>query len=214
MRSTDTLIDTLSARVAPVRRRSVRREAGTLLALGMAELALLLMAHGLRPDMGQVITSPYMMWKIGSMALLAAVTCTVAVRSFVPPAPSLRGLQLAAIMAGLVMLVGPLVATAADGERSLLDRLSPVHGLFCAGAIIVLALPMIVLLTVLMRQAAPVRPDRSALATGLAASTCGALIFTACCPMNDPLYIIVWYSAGVGIVTAAARWVLPRRFRL
>jgi len=52
------------------------------------------------------------------------------------------------------------------------------------------------------------------LTAGLAASLCGALIFTACCPMNDPLYIVVWYSAGIGAVTAAARWLLPRRFRL
>jgi hypothetical protein len=70
------------------------------------------------------------------------------------------------------------------------------------------------MLALLMRRAAPAHPNASALASGLAASTCGALIFAFCCPMNDPLYIVVWYSAGCAAVTAMARWLLPRRFRL
>ena len=214
MASTESLIHGLSANLAPVQRRSVRLEAGLLLALCAAELALVVMSGAARPDMGRVILSPYMAWKIGGLALLAGVSCTVAMRSFVPPAPSRRGLTLTLGLAACVMIGGIFVTSTADRGRSVLDRLSPAHGLLCAVAIVALAMPVIMLLAVLMRRAAPVRPERSAWAAGLAASTCGALIFTACCPMNDPLYIVVWYSTGVAAVTAAARWLLPRRFRL
>jgi hypothetical protein len=214
MKSTEALILDLSADLAPVQRRDIRREAGALLALGAAELALILMVHGMRPDMGRVISSPYMVWKIGSLALLAGVVCTVALQSFAPLAQSRRGLALTSGLAGLAIIGGAFVTPAADSARTLLDRLSPVHGMMCAVSIAVLALPLMTLLALLMRRAAPVHPKRSALAAGLAASICGALIFTACCPMNDPLYIAVWYSAGIVAVTAAARWLLPRHFRL
>lgn len=212
--STDALILDLSANLAPVKRRDIWREAGAVLALGIAELTLILMAHGMRPDMGRVILSPYMVWKIGSLALLAGVACTTAMRSFAPPARTRLDFALTLGLAGLAIVGGAFVTPAVDSSRSLLDRLSPVHGMLCAVSIVVLALPVMTLLAVLMRRAAPVQPKRSALAAGLAASICGALVFTACCPMNDPLYIIVWYSAGIAAVTAAARWLLPRRFRL
>jgi hypothetical protein len=214
MTSTNALILDLSADLAPVRRRSVPREAAALVGLAAAELALILAVGAMRPDMGRVILSPYMMWKMGSLALLAGVTCTVAIRSFAPPAASRRGLMLALGLALAAIAGGIFVTSAADSGRSLLDRLSPVHGLMCATAITVLAMPIMAALAVLMRRAAPVHPKESALACGLAAATCGALIFTACCPMNDPLYIAVWYSLGVAAVAMAARWLLPRRFRL
>ena len=214
MMSIEALIRDLSADLAPVQQRSVKREAGFLVALGIAELSLLVMVGAMRPDMQRVILSPIMTWKIGSLTLLAGVACTVAIRSFAPPASSRRGLAFTSALAALAIIGGAFVTSAADNGRALIDRLMPVHGLMCAAAIVVLALPMMTFLAVLMRRAAPVHPRRSALATGLAASTCGALIFTVCCPMNDPLYIIVWYSLAVAAVTAAARWFLPRRLRL
>jgi hypothetical protein len=214
MTSTDALIHDLSVDLAPVRRRSQRREAGALLALGAAELALILMAGLMRPDMGRVFLSPFMIWKIGSLVLLASVSCGIAVRTFAPPVPSRRSLGLLLTLAVLTVIGGAVVTSAAENGRPLLERLSPTHGVLCAASIIVLALPILALLGVLMRRAAPVHPRRSALATGLAAATCGALLFAVCCPANDPLYVVVWYSVAVAAVTAAARWLLPRRFRL
>jgi len=155
-----------------------------------------------------------MVWKIGSLTLLAGLSCGLAVRSFAPPIPSRGGTLLVAGAAVLAIVAGVLATPSGEAGRSILERLAPVHGLFCAIAIVVLSLPLMGLLAVLMRRAAPVQPRRSASASGLAAATCGALVFTACCPMNDPLYIVVWYSVGVAAVTAASRWLLPWRFRL
>jgi hypothetical protein len=214
MTSTDALILGLSADLAPVRRRSVRREVGALVVLAAGELALILMAGGMRQDMGEVILSPFMAWKIGGLALLAGVSCAVALRSFAPPAASRRELAFTFALAVLVMVAGVVVTNSAESGQPLIERLAPARGLRCAIAIVVLSLPLMSLLAVLMRRAAPVHPKRSALATGLAAATCGALVFTVCCPANDPLYIAVWYAAGIAAVAAAARWLLPRRFRL
>lgn len=214
MTLTDALIRDLSADLARVKRRSAWREATVLAALAATELALILAVGAMRPDMGRVILSPFMVWKMGSLALLAALAVTIALRSFAPPAASRRGLTLVLGIALLAVLGGSFVTSAADSSRPLLDRLSPVHGLLCATAITVLATPIMAALAVLMRRAAPVRPKESALASGLAAAACGALVFTACCPINDPLYIVVWYALGVVAVALTARWLLPRRFRL
>jgi hypothetical protein len=214
MMSNDALILDLAAGLAPVKRRSALRDSLWLLALAAIEMLLILAVGAMRPDMGRMILSPYMIWKIGSLALLCGMSCTVAMRSFAPPALPRRGLRIVLGLAGLAMIGGLFLASSAESGRSLLDRLAPVHGLLCAVSIVVLSLPMVAMLAVLMRRAAPMQPRQSALASGLAASTCGALAFTICCPMNDPLYIVVWYSVGVAVVTALARWLLPRRFRL
>jgi len=214
MTSTDALILELSAHLAPVQRRSLRREAGMLLALGVLELVLILVLGAMRPDMGRVIASPLMGWKIGSLAILAGVSCTLAVRSFTPSSRRARGVLLLSLLAVLLCVGGAFATSAAENRLSVAERLAPAHGMLCACAIVLLALPLMGLLGILMRRAAPVRPTRSAWMSGIAASTSGALIFTACCPNNDPLYIVTWYSVGVGIVAVAARWLLPRRFRL
>jgi hypothetical protein len=212
--SNSALILDLAADLQPVRRRSMAREALALLALAAAE-ALLIVALGLlRPDMGQIAGSPYMAWKVGSLAILAVITGTAAVRSFSPPASPRRGLTIALAAAGLAIATGTIVASTADSHRGLLARLMPAHGLLCAVSIIVLALPLLAALGLAMRRAAPTDHRASALAAGLAAGITGALVFTLCCPMNDPLYIVVWYCVGCAVVAALGRWLLPRRFRL
>ena len=61
-------------------------------------------------------------------------------------------------------------------------------------------LPIVGLLGALMRRAAPTRPRLSALASGIAAGACGAVVFAFCCPFNDPLYVVV------GILSGAPPW--------
>lgn len=213
MISTDALIRDLSTDLVPVKRRSAPREAAMLAALAGAEIALLVWAGVVRPDMAQVITAPFMLWKMGSLALLAGVSCALALRSLAPPAAPRRGLLLIGL-AALVIVGGMFVTPAADSGRSLLQRLAPVHGMICATAITVLSMPIMAAMAVLMRRAAPVRPRQAAFGCGLGAGTSSALIFTICCPMNDPFYIAVWYSVAVAAVALAARWLLPGRFRL
>jgi len=214
MTSTDALIRNLSADLVAVKRRRMSGEVALLAALGAIELALLLWAGAMRPDIRQVILAPFMLWKIGNLALLAGVASWAAIRSLAPPAVPRRGLRLALALAALAAVGGTMVTPAVDIGRPILERLSPMQGMLCATSIIVLGMPVMATLAVLMRRAAPVRPKQSALACGLAAATSGALIFTVYCPMNDPLYIAVWYSLGVAALALVARLLLPSRFRL
>jgi len=51
------------------------------------------------------------------------------------------------------------------------------------------------------------------LTAGLAAAGWGAFVFAFACPVDDPLYVAVWYSLGCGAVTLLARLVLPHLTR-
>ncbi|MBU3079214.1 NrsF family protein [Sphingomonas quercus] len=212
--SNDALILNLAAGLTPVRRRSMTREALLLLAVAVVEGALIVAAGLMRPDMAQMIGSSFMTWKIGSLAILAGLSCTVAMRSFSPHRSPRRGLRLAVGVAGLAVTVGAFLAFTADIQQPLIARVSPARGMLCAVSIIVLALPLLAVLRAMMRRAAPVFPQSSAFAAGLAAGTSGALVFTLCCPMNDPLYVLIWYCVGCTAVAALGRWLLPRHFRL
>src|SRR3546814_9834663 len=68
--------------LAPGRRRSMLREGGLVLALGVVELALFVSMGVMRPDMHHITGSPFLIWRVGSLGLLAAVACVLAIRSF------------------------------------------------------------------------------------------------------------------------------------
>ncbi|EJL34184.1 NrsF family protein [Novosphingobium sp. AP12] len=212
--SHEPLILDLSSDLAPVRRRNMLREGGLVLALAAAELALFQAMGVMRPDMDHMTGSPFLIWRVGSLGILAVIACVLALRSFAPTARPRKGLMLACAVAILAIVGGAFVTPDGMGERALLDRIDPARGVMCAVSIFVLSLPVALLLGALMRRAAPTQPRLSALASGIAAGACGAFVFAFCCPFNDPLYVVVWYTAGCAAVAAAARWGLPRRFRL
>jgi hypothetical protein len=212
--SNESLIADLSSDLTPVPRRSMLREGGLVLALGAAELMLFLGLGVMRPDMSHMAGSPFLMWRVGSLGLLAVIACVLAIRSFSPTAHPRPGLMLASAIAVAAIVGGAFVTPDGASARALLDRINPTSGILCATWIFALSLPIVALLGALMRRAAPTQPRLSALASGIAAGACGAFVFAFCCPFNDPLYVVVWYSIGCAAVTAVARWCLPRRFRL
>lgn len=212
--SSDLLIDELSADLTPVRRRSLLRETVWLAALGLLEVSLFLAAGLMRKDMSQAILHPFMWWKLGSLAILVLVSASTAIRSFSPIISPRRGLGVIALLIGLAAVTGGVVGPGGAVAATVADRLSPTHGLVCATCIIVLSLPMLGILSLLMRKGASTHAEGSALAVGLAGGSWGAFVFAFCCPVNDPLYIEVWYSVACTIVVLVARFVLPRVVRL
>jgi hypothetical protein len=212
MISHDALIRDLSGRLSPVNRRSALEDATLLLVVGAVELALFLLSLNLMwPDMVQMVSAHHVLWKLGGLLCLFAISSAAAVRSFSPVAPRRRW-SFALVVAGAAMVTGALFAPGHEG--TMLDRLSPLRGMMCSLSILALSLPMMGVLAVLMRRGAPVHPERSALAAGLAAASWGALVFAFCCPIKDPLYVVIWYLVGCFTVTIVSRWLLPKGFRL
>jgi hypothetical protein len=101
----------------------------------------------------------------------------------------------------------------ARGDRALqVDRSAAdwANGVECASKIILLSVPPVIGLGALMRRGAPTDANSTALLVGVAAAAWGAFLFVFACPFNDPLYIVVWYTIGCGIIALLSRVILPR----
>jgi hypothetical protein len=209
----DPLIERLTSELKPVRRRTARRDVLALAFLGAVELGLFLAFGMMRPDMPMAMEHPLFWWKLASLGLIAVVSGAVAILSFDPVRSPRRGLRWIVGLAALCLASGWIIDAAQHGAAALLARLDWPQGLQCLGKMVALSVPAVIGLGLLMRRGAPTDPGGTALAAGLAAAAWGAFVFVFACPVDDPLYVAVWYSLGCGSVTLFARFTLPRLTR-
>ena len=207
--SNEHLIDRLVTDLRPVRRRSIWRGSLLLGLVALLQLALVIGFGGIRQDMPHAMTHPSMWWKLGSLALLAMLAAATAVQSFEPTSSPRRGLRWAMVLIGATIAIGWLIDATGGGAAALIVRLDWRNGVECAFAILLLALPMLVTLGLMMRRGAATDQRGTALAVGLTGAAWGAFVFVFDCRHDDPLYIAVWYAAGVGAVVLLARLILP-----
>ncbi len=206
----DSLIDQLAGDLAPVRPRRFWVDASIMALVAVIELALLFAVGFAHLDMHRMMTQPTMGWRIVSLGVISLVSGFLAVRSF-DPAYSTRGaLRWLALIIAICLASGIVMAGLPTGAASLMQRLDWRSGVQCASKIVLLSIPPLLALAVLGRRGAPTDMRRTTLLIGLAAAAWGAFVFIFACPFNDPLYIVVWYGVGCGIVTLACRFLLPR----
>ena len=74
---------------------------------------------------------------------------------------------------------------------------------FCLRTIPMLALGPLLCLLYVLRRGAPTHPGRTGAWAGLAAGAIGATWYAAHCPDDSPLFVAVWYSLGMLMMTLA-----------
>ena len=206
--TSERLIETLAAGLAPVRPRRLSRDALLLAVIGVGELALLLMRGGARPDLMSGRMRPFFWWKLGTMAAVAAIGFVAALRSFDPTHSPRPGLRYSGVAIGVALAIGWLLDATHRSGQPLIARLQWHNGIACMIAMGLLSLPMIAGLAWLMRRNAPTDRSGTALAAGVAGAAWGAFAFTFACPHDDPLYVAIWYFAGCAVVAVGGRWLL------
>ncbi len=206
--TSERLIDTLAAGLAPVRPRRLSRDAVLLAAIGLVELALLLMLGGARHDLMRVMMQPFIWWKLGTMAAQVVIGGVTALRSLDPTRSPRPGLRRATIAIGVALAVGWLLDATHRSNLPLADRMQWHDGVACMVATALLSLPMVVGLGVLMRRSAPTDRAGTALAAGVASAAWGGFVFSFACPHDDPLYVAIWYFSACALVALAGRWLL------
>ena len=207
--SSDLLLDRLVDELRPVRPSNPRRQLAILLCLAAVELAGFLALGTLRPDVAAALGRAAFWWKMGGLALLAAFGVHIALGSFNPVSSPRSGLRRWAVLVAGLFLVGWVIDVAGQGTSALVARLMWRMGVECLTVMTILSIPPIVALGLMMRRGAPTDRQASSVAVGVAAATWGALIFAFHCPIDDPFYIVFWYSLGVSAITLMARAVLP-----
>ena len=68
-------------------------------------------------------------------------------------------------------------------------------------------------LALALSRGAPTRPLEAARMAGLAAGGWAAAVFALACPVDDPLYTLVWFTFSVGLVALAATLAVPPLLR-
>ncbi len=209
----ESLIDELTEDLTPVKPRRFWADLLVLALIAAVELALLFALGIAHLDLERLATQPTMGWRLVSLGVIALMSGFLAVRSFDPAYSAKDALRWLAVIVALCLAYGLIMDGPPAGTASLLQRLDWRSGIQCASKIVLLSLPPLAALALLCRRGAPTDLRRTPLLSGLAAAAWGAFVFVFACPFNDPLYIVVWYGIACGLVTLAARVMMPRLAR-
>ena len=199
---TQSLIRALSQDAAAGRARLDRR-----LALGFALAAVLAaiiwsVLLGPRPDIAEAAATlrfPFKFVVTLALAGTAALAWRAVARPGTPVAPAA-----ALLLAAPVLLSAGVVAELfAVPEGARMARLIGTNSAVCLTFIpLIGALPLAVLIAAL-RNGAPTRPTLAGAFCGLAAGGLAATFYAAHCTDDSPLFVAVWYTIAIGILTLA-----------
>lgn len=203
----NSLIDTLSDDLQPVRPLSLTRGRALGLAAALFTVVGFLSLYGLRPDLAAGRPAPLILIIAGLFGLTAVAAGWAATRLARPAVGSVN--QTGALWLFGAILILPTVSAIemALGHGVHMDT---AFGLRClswgVGASVITAAA----LTGFLRRGAPVLPEKAGLFTGLAAGSVGALAITLECSGTALSHLAIWHVAIVAVWAVIGRWGLSR----
>jgi hypothetical protein len=207
--NTDDLIHTLATKVRPVRRYALgRRIALGIIGGGVVTLALVAAGLGFRPDLSLAMHSFsfWMKWTYTvSLGILAIVATMRLAR---PEAPPMRWLWLLAVP--ILLLAGIGLGELADTPtRDWLAMWLGQSWLVCPWLVLALSMPIFIGLLWSFRRLAPTRLRAAGAAAGLAAGAWAATLYCLHCPEVSAIFVLTWYSLGIGLAAALGALIGP-----
>jgi hypothetical protein len=200
-KTTDELIQSLSANVPKVAPGAAARRVALGLGLGaLGSAALMLVWFGPRPDIAQAIATPMFWMKLGYAAatgLIAAVLLTRLARPGVRPG-LLAILALAPFALVALMAVARMAQAPPEAHRAMLMGHS---AMVCPWRILVIGLPVLAGAVWAVRGLAPTRLGLAGLAAGGAAGGIGAAVYAIACNETAAPFLAIWYTLGMAAVT-------------
>jgi hypothetical protein len=210
---TEDLVSLLSTGAEAVDLRLTSRR--WLLALGGGSLiAFLLTAWLLKlnPALWHETSKP-MFWVRESYCAVLSVLGFIAVVRLARPGLQLglapMGIPVAVIAMWVLAVVTLVAASPQDRARLILGHTAGV----CPFLIALVAAPLLMAFLWVMRSLAPTRLRWSGAASGFAAGSIGALVYTLHCPELAAPFLAIWYLLGMLIPTAIGAWLGPRVLR-
>jgi hypothetical protein len=211
--NTDDLIAQLSSDVPPVRRHMVGwRIAVGLLAGALVSGAFVVMAMGVRPDLGKAMHGFAFWMKWGYTISLAIAALIMTAQLARPDSGRLRWWWLMAIP--VLLLAGLGVAELVRTPPG--DWLAMWLGqswMVCPWRVLALAMPIFVGLLWSFRRLAPTRLRAAGAAAGLAAGAFAATVYCIHCPEVSAIFVLTWYSLGILLASSLGALLGPRLLR-
>lgn len=210
---TEQVIGRLVAELRPVRRGTPFQAALLLgLVLGV-EVAVMGLSGALRPDMAAAAATASFWWKLATVGVLAVLGGGAMLLSLDPSRSPRAGLRWIVPAVAACLAAGWAIDAVHQDWRGMPHRLDWRSGLQCTKEILLLSMPAAAAIGLMVRRGAPSDAAGTAWAAGVAAAGLGSFAFVFACPYDDPVYVVIWYGLGCGVVAAAARLVLPRLMR-
>ena len=207
---TDELIRAI-AQDSRTRRTSLRgRIAVALVAGGLSALLLYAFTLGPRPDLAHALQSWRFVFKL-AFVFIAFWTAASACSRLTRPDAGFQDVQLRLSIVPLVLFAGITAELASVSAATWHERMVGTNASTCLVSIPSLSAASLVALLVSLRDEAPGSPAASGAAAGLLAATLSAAIYATHCPDDSPLFVAVWYSTAIGIVTLLGA-MLGRKF--
>ena len=212
-RTTDDLIAALSRSVPPVRPHALGRRLGAGLGLGaLLTLALVGGGLGFRPDLWAAVhgSAFWVKWlytaSLGLCALLA--TARLARPDAAPP----RWLWAIALpVVGLAVLGAVQMARVPQGEW--LAMWLGHSWKVCSTLVFALSVPIFTGLLWSFRRLAPTRLRLAGATAGLAAGGWAAALYCLHCPEVSAIFVLTWYTLGIGAACSLGALLGPRLLR-
>jgi hypothetical protein len=190
---------------------SVGRGLALALAIGFAVSALAFtLALGPRSDIAAAAATPRFLLKFVETLLLAATAALLALRLVQPAAriPALAILAAPALLAVAVTIELALVPPAQWPEK-----LIGSNSLVCLTAVPLLSLPILAAALFGLRRGAAAHATLAGAAAGLLASGLAATLYAMHCTDDSPLFVALWYSIAIAVVTALGAFAGKRLLR-
>lgn len=200
--STAQLIAALSADAAS-RPKRVGRPFAVALVCGTAAVAALFgLRLGVRPDVADALATLRFPFKFVLTTVLAATAAALVLR-LAKPGGSAGAAGLAVVAAPLLLLAAVAVEIVAVPEAQWRARTIGSMSMVCLMNIPLLAAAPLAGLLFALRRGAPASPALSGAVAGLLAGALAATFYAASCLDDSPLFVAVWYTLAIGLVSVA-----------
>ncbi len=199
---TDDLIAALAADRMPAAAAFSRTLVGAItLAIVVAAVAFM-STLGPRADLAAAAVTPRFLFKVLVTLTVVAAALPLLWRLGRPDA--LVGnrwpLAVAPLLVGAGVLVELMLVPAAEWQRTAVGS----NAVLCLTAIPLLAVVPLAVLLAALRRGATTRPSLAGAMAGLLASGIAAVFYAFHCFDDSPLFVVIWYSLGMGFVTLVA----------
>jgi hypothetical protein len=211
--NTDSLIESLSADLRPVRHFAVGwRIVVGIVAGALVTAMLVAVGLGIRPDLGLAMRG-YSFWMKWSYTLSLSIGALAMVARLArPDTVGLRWLWLLAIPVGLLAVIGGLeMAHVPQGEW--LAMWLGHSWKKCPWLVLLLSAPIFVGLLWSFRRLAPTRLRAAGAAAGLAAGSCAATLYCLHCPEVSAIFVLTWYTLGIALAAGVGALLGPHVLR-
>lgn len=173
--------------------------------------AAFLLSIGWRPDIGEAIGTVRFPFKFVVTLAVVVTAAPVLVRL---ARPDVAGTRLWMLAVGPALILGGVllelaVLPASDWAGNLVGS----NAAICLTAIPLLSIVPLAMLLWALKRGAPTRPRLTGAICGVLSSSIAATMYALHCDDDSPLFVVVWYSLAMGIVTAVATAVGGRLLR-